>query len=309
MRAMRGTILVASVVAGMVLVVTAAFGGSYASGNGETWTGTTSIDKEVALNGKDVRLAEGARLLFRGDGRLHIVGGSFSAESATIEAESVLTNAFRVRVDNGRISIVKCKIRGLQCREPVKGEPWYIGAICSDNGHGSLFAGNDVYDSSAVAYWNSSDVRIFGNVFIRSDIGVHLLRPVGCRVSRNAFFHARQSALKLGFAEATDVVENRFAGCKTGIEVVRGQGSRFLGNSLFDGEIGILVSYDEKASVYSGTLFEGLREAAFKSATPLSDGTVIANSIFSNCTRRFVLADQPEGCKVSVFGTIEKGTM
>ena len=276
-----------------VLLVLAFVAIGFARADETVWTDERVVDKPLHFVRTGLWVRPGARIVFRGEGRIILENGSFKAEGAFFEADSVLTNAFRVEVVGGRLDMSRCRVSGMKTHEPRKGRGFIVGAFWSQYGDGSRLVGNDFRDSSAVTYANASDVVVQGNLFRRAEgTGAslfHVVRPV---VERNEFMAATVDGLNLNEVDDASVIENRFTDCAVAINARAAKSCRFSGNSVFGGGHGFAFRVDGGRNVVVGNLFEKLRGFAVLGWMAFGGKTAFLNNLVVGSAGGFSLAEQ-----------------
>ena len=259
------------------------------------WTGEHVVDKPLRFVRAGLSVRPGTKVAFRGEGRIIIENASFRAEGAFFEADSVLTNAFRIEVVGGRLDMSRCRVSGVKTHEPRKGRSFILGAFWSQYGNGSHLVGNDFRDSSAVTYANASDVVVQGNLFLRAHgTGAslfHVVRPV---VERNEFMTATVDGLNLNVVEDANVMENRFTDCAVAINARAAKTCCFSGNSVFGGGHGFSFRVDGGRNVVTGNLFERLKGFAVLGWMSFGGRTAFLNNLVVGSAGGFSFAEQPK---------------
>ena len=225
----------------------------------EVWTGDRVIDSPVEIRGESLRIDPGARIAFKGNGRIRIEDGSLTATRAAFEARSTLTNDFRIIVQNGRLTIGHCSFRGMKAQEAGGKDFRFIdGFLRNQYGHGSHIEDNRFIDCSAMMLLNASHVEIARNLAIRCDHAFSLLNCTECRIESNEFFNAPTAGLKVNGVRLSDVFRNRFTDCKAGLFAYHCKENRFMGNAFFGGNEGLKLWGLGPKSVVVGNRFEGV---------------------------------------------------
>ena len=266
----------------------------------EVWTTSRRIDTDVFVDGKTLVVKPGVRLTFGPKGTLRVRDAGLRAEGAEFVGEGVLTNAFRVRVENGGIDLVGCRVRTMRSKDPVKGYGYYTGAFYSQFGNGARIKDCVFIDSSAVAYLNARKVRVENNVFLRPDTGVYLFNVTECLVTGNGFFDAPQQALLLNGAKLSEVAGNRFTDCALALSLHGSSRCRIVGNSFFGGRMGIRLRWDGAGNVFSANLFEDVRGPAVSSIEPFGSRAIYSNNVFSRCATGLDISSLPKDGGMSV---------
>ena len=281
-----------STLAIMLAVVFAVMG--FVRADETVWIGEHIVDQPLRFARKGLSVRPGAKVVFRGEGRITIENASFVADGAAFESDGILTNAFRISVSGGRLDMTRCRVLGVRSHEPSKGKGHYIfGAFWSQYGHGSRLDGNEFRDSSSVTYANASGVEVRDNLFLRSDkIGVYLFHVVNPVVVRNEFMKSVDEALCLNVVEGADVRGNRFTDCAAGIGTKSSRRCRFSGNSFFGGVTGMSFRWAGDENLCSANLFEDVKCAAFSALQPLGAANVFANNLVSRCGYGWSLGKQ-----------------
>ena len=284
-----------------VLSVVAFAGIGFARADKIVWTDGHVVDKPLRFVRTGLSVRPGAKIVFRGEGRIILENASFKAEGALFEADSVLTNAFRVEVSGGRLDMSRCRVSGVKTHEPRKGRCFIVGAFWSQYGNDSRLVGNDFSDSSAVTYANASDVIVRDNLFLRADgtgVGIlHVVRPV---VERNEFMLSSVDGLNLNVVEDASVMENRFTDCVVAINVRAAKSSRFSGNSVFGGGHGFSFRVDGGRNVVVGNLFEKLKGFAVLGWMAFGGRTAFLNNLVVGSGGGFSFVDQPKSDAVAL---------
>lgn len=262
------------------------------------WSGEKTVADVVKLSGTDLRFAKGARITFRGAGRLELLDGTLRAEGAAVGAEGVLTNAYRIKIVNGGLEFLRCRVKDVLSHEPVKGVSFFIGSIYSQTGGRGKLVDCEIENSSAIAFVNNSEVLVAGNVFTKPQPGVYLFNARGCRVAGNAFYGAPTEGLRLNGVQLSEVTDNRFLDCKKAMHLIGSRECRFTGNSVFGGTTGFHLWSSGRRNLFAGNLFEDMTGPAFTAFAALGEETVFANNLVSRCGSGFQLPEQPEGRKI-----------
>lgn len=264
---------------------------SVAGGTDTVWTGTQTVDRVIRFeHGENLVIKPGTRVAFVGPGRIAARDTDIRIEGAEIAADSVLTNAYRIQVENGRLDVANCRVTGLRSHEPVKGVGYHFGSMSSQNGSGARFTGNTLVDCSPVCYVNGDGMEVSRNVFIRPrQGGAYLFNVTNCRVVDNQFFDAPAEALQLNGTHLGEIVGNRFTDCGLGIRACGMKNCRVVGNSWFGGRDGIALWWDGNKNLFSANLFEDLRGCAVYAHESIGRGDVFANNHVARCGNGFFL--------------------
>ena len=276
----------------MLAVVFAVMG--FVRADETVWIGEHIVDQPLRFARKGLSVRPGAKVVFRGEGRITIENASFVADGAAFESDGILTNAFRISVSGGKMDMTRCRVSCVRSHEPSKGKAHYIfGAFWSQYGGGSRLVGNEFRGSSAVTYANATGVEVRDNLFLRSDrAGVCLFHVVNPVVVRNEFMKSVGDALYLNAAEGADVRENRFTDCAVGMVNMSCCRCRFSGNSFFGGATGIAFRWAGGENLYSANLFEDVKGSAFTAIEAMGADNVFANNLVSRCGYGWSLGKQ-----------------
>ncbi len=230
-----------------------------ARGADEVWSGDRTIDAPVEIRDKSLRIEPGTRVKFVGDGRLRIEGGSLKATRADFSAQGVLTNAFRIAVQNGRVLLADSRFSGLKTFEPVKPSAAFIhGFLYCQFGSGSKIEHCDFADCSPVMFLNSSHVELSRNLAVRCDYVFSFLNCVECRAEENEFFDCA-NGVKVNATRLSEFFRNRFTDCGIGIFLYYCGENRFMGNAFFGGREGMRLWGLGKGGLFVGNRFESVR--------------------------------------------------
>lgn len=205
-----------------------------------TWTGEIVVDKPIDLTSHKLRVLPGARVVFRGEGRINLMKGALTAWGATFEADSVLTNDFRIAIDGGSMHLNGCTFRNVRTAKAanwsrgmmhagVKGESRVENCLfenCSPvvlmMSRRATFAHNRV-----VGGYNG-----FGGIFVSSS---HQMSVTG-----NVFESIRGRAVDLQGGDGVLIADNVFIACEEGVSGYEGiggwkpgVGNLILGNAFF----------------------------------------------------------------------------
>ena len=242
-----------------IVLALAGLVGSVALAEEEVWSGDRTIDAPVAMRGKSLRIAPGARIEFVGDGSLRIEDGSLVATQVVFSAQGTLTNAFRIAVQNGRVSLADCRFSGLKTFEPFKNQAAFIhGFLYCQFGNDSKVDHCDFMDCSPVMFLNSSHVELLRNLAVRCDCTFSLLNCVECHAELNEFFDC-QDAMKVNATRLSEFPRNRFTDCGIGILLYYCGENRFMGNAFFGGREGMRLWGLGKGGLFAGNRFESVR--------------------------------------------------
>lgn len=224
----------------------------------EVWTGDRVIDSSVAVRGKSLRIEPGARIAFKGGGRLIVEDGDLVARRALFAARSTLTNDFRIVVQNGKVDLSDCRFSGLKAFEPDKRNANFIhGFLRNQHGHGSRIVHCTFADCSALMILNAAKVEVSRNLAIRCDNAFSFLNCTECRIEFNEFFNA-SSGLKLNSTMLSECFRNRFTDCDAGLFIYCCKENRVFGNAFFGGKEGLKLWMLGPGNVFSGNRFEGV---------------------------------------------------
>ena len=233
--------------------------GSIAHAAEEVWSGDRTIDTMVEIRGKALRIVPGARIAFVGDGRLRVEDGGLVATQVVFSAQGTLTNAFRIAVQNGRVSLADCRFSGLKTFEPSKNQAAFIhGFLYCQFGNDSKVEHCDFMDCSPVMFLNSSHVELLRNLAVRCDCAFSLLNCVECHAELNEFFDC-QDAMKVNATRLSEFSRNRFTDCGIGILLYYCGENRFMGNAFFGGREGMRLWGLGKGGLFAGNRFESVR--------------------------------------------------
>jgi len=242
-----------------ILFALAVFVGSVVLAAEEVWTGNRTIDAPVAMRGKSLRIASGARIEFVGDGCLRIEDGRLVATQVVFSAQGTLTNAFRIAVQNGRVLLADCRFSGLKTFEPNKKKAAFIhGFLYCQFGNGSKVEHCDFTDCSPVMFLNSSKVELLRNLAVRCDFAFSFLNCVECRAEGNEFFNCA-NGVKVNGTRLSEVSRNRYTDCGIGILLYYCGENRFMGNAFFGGREGMRLWGLGKGGLFAGNRFESVR--------------------------------------------------
>lgn len=225
----------------------------------EVWSDSRTIDTPVAMRGKSLRIAPGTRIEFVGDGRLRIEDGGLDATQVVFSAHGTLTNAFRIAVQNGRVSLADCRFSGMKTFEPSKERAAFIhGFLYCQFGNGSKVEHCDFNGCSPVMFLNSSKVELSRNLAIRCDCVFSFLNCVECRADGNEFFNCA-NAVKINGTRLSELICNRFTDCEIGVFVYHCGENRYMGNAFFGGREGMRLWGLGKGGLFAGNRFESVR--------------------------------------------------
>ena len=242
-----------------IVSVLAVLAGSVVLAAEEIWSGKRTIDAPVSISGKSLRIEPGTHVEFVGEGRLRIENGSLKAARADFSAQGTLTNAFRIAVQNGRVSLADCRFSGLKTFEPSKNQAAFIhGFLYCQFGNDSKVDHCDFMDCSPVMFLNSSHVELLRNLAVRCDCAFSLLNCVECHAELNEFFDC-QNAMKVNATRLSEFSRNRFTGCGIGILLYYCGENRFMGNAFFGGREGMRLWGLGKGGLFAGNRFESVR--------------------------------------------------
>ena len=232
-----------------------------------TWSGEVVVDKPLELPSHKLRVLPGTKVLFKGEGRINLVKGALTAWGATFEADSVLTNNFRVAIDMGSLYLNGCTFRSLRT---VKAANWSRGMMAASVQAESRVENCLFEDCSPVVLMMSrratfANNRItggfggFGGVFVSAS---HQMSITG-----NVFENVRGRAVDLQGGDGVLVADNVFIACEEGIGGYEGIGgwSPGVGNCIL------------------GNAFFGLRNPVRFKSNPFLSG-VVAGNWFEGCT-------------------------
>lgn len=185
--------------------------------NAEVWTGERVIDRPMVVNRRNIHVAPGSRIVFKGEGKLYVEHGQFRAEGASFVGVGVLTNSWRISVSGDRAEFANCRFEGLVTHNPG-GQRWFRGAVRLMSSSVRL-AGCRFERTQSPILVNCRQSEICDNVFACTDNGLYLLNVPNARVERNVFSgaHGGKRAIELGGAMHAEIVHNRFDGFSLGI--------------------------------------------------------------------------------------------
>jgi nitrous oxidase accessory protein NosD len=242
-----------------IVLALAVLVGSVALAEEEVWSGDRTMDAPVAMRGKVLRIAPGARIEFVGDGSLRIEDGSLVATQVVFSAQGTLTNAFRIAVQNGRVLLADCRFSGLKTFEPDKKKAAFIhGFLYCQFGNGSKVEHCDFTDCSPVMFLNSSRVELSRNLAVRCDFAFSFLNCVECRAEGNEFFNCA-GAVKVNGTRLSEFFRNRFTDCGIGVLVYYCGENSFMGNAFFCGREGMRLWGLGKGGLFADNRFESVR--------------------------------------------------
>jgi len=233
----------------------------------EVWTGDRIVGSPVEIHGQSLRIEPGARIVFKGEGRLLVEDGNLIASHAVFGARMALTNNFRIVVQNGKLELRDCRFQGLKTYQPEKKNAAFVeGFLRNQYGHNSRIEHCTFYDCSSVMMLNASKVEISRNLAVRCDNVFSLLNCIESRIEFNEFFNAT-SGFKVNGARLSECFRNRFTDCDVGIFVYGCRENRFFGNAFFGGKVGMKLWGLGPGNVFSGSRFEDVRYPYSKNGT------------------------------------------
>ena len=248
---------------GLLLSVVLAAANAVAASE-QVWSGERTISEPLEIRGCGLRLTPGARLIFKGRGKLTILDGGLCAERAEFVGLETATNHFRIAVRNGRIDFIRCRFAGLRAMDPDPERAHYIqGFLCSQGGADARIEGCTFVDCSPVMILNAVRLEAARNLSIRCPNVFSFLDCCECRISHNEFFET-SSGLKISGSRLTECFRNRFTDCQTAILVSGCEDGRFVGNAIFGGQVGLRIRGKNARSVFMGNRFESVRQAFWK---------------------------------------------
>jgi len=235
----------------------------------EVWSGTKVISEPVKIVGARVRVLPGAKIIFAGEGRIHMRDGSFTASRAEFLSESVLTNDFRMRFTECGFEARHCRFTGLRTEKPDKRSFIYGFAFAISNGKMTLDH-NTFVDCSAFMSAAVSHGMFTRNLFVRCAGGLALLNATQCRVEGNEFFDSPHEAMKLNTTRLSEIFRNRFTRCHIGTAFYAAKENRITGNAFFVSPIAFNLMHSGPDNVFSGNRYENVRQKYFNQGK--SDG-------------------------------------
>lgn len=227
-------------------------------GADEVWSESRTIDSPVELQGRTLRIRPGVTVSFRGRGSLHVRDASLVCNRGSFEADSVLTNAFRISV-GGKVELRDCVFRNIRAVNPA-GQHFIRGGVLV-GGANSRIVHCTFVGCSPVMMTNAHGSEIERNLAVGGDMGFSLLQCRDVRMAGNEFYGLSNAGVTLSHVKASELFMNRFTDCKTGVCHYYCEDMRLSGNAFFGGETGIVRRDCEESFVDIGSRFEGVRRS------------------------------------------------
>ena len=218
-------------------------------GTAEVWQGEKTIDSPIVLNRQNVHVMPGSRIVLNGKGCIKIGHGQFCAEGAEFVGEGVLTNAWRIYANGGRIEFVNCRFKGLATSNPG-GQRWFHGGICLTSPNVRV-AGCRFESTQSLTLVNAENADVVDNLFSCTDKGLYLLNSPESRVERNVFDggNGADQGLELAGSPHVTVVHNRFAGLQVGVYARTQSSYAVLAGNVFENCARPLSAVDSKGTM------------------------------------------------------------
>lgn len=226
-------------------------------GADEVWSESRTIDSPVELQGRTLHIRPGVTVSFRGRGSLHVRDASLVCNRVSFEADSVLTNAFRISV-GGKAELHDCIFRNVRSVNPA-GQHFIRGGIHVD-GANSRIVHCTFVGCSAVMMTCCHGAEIERNLAVGGDIGFSLLQCRDVRMAGNEFYGLSKEGVTLSHVKTSELFMNRFTDCKTGVYLYYCENMRLTGNAFFGGETGVVRRDCEETIVDVGSRFEDVRQ-------------------------------------------------
>ena len=222
----------------------------------EVWQGEKVIDAPLLLNRCNVRVMPGARIVFRGEGRVCVKHGQFRAEGATFAGEDVLTNAWRISVSGEKAEFVNCRFERLLTLNPG-GARWFHGGI-SLTAPSVRVAGCRFERTQSMTFVNCRNVAVEDCVLSCTDVGAYFLNCPGARVERNVFLadSGGKRGVELANSPHAEIIHNRFRGLAIGVFAHTGASHVLVAGNVFENCPSPLRAVESKGAV----LVDGLPE-------------------------------------------------
>ena len=202
--------------------------------NAEVWRGEKVIDAPLVINRRNISIAPGSRIVFKGEGSLRVENGLFRAVDAEFVGEGVLTNAWRISVSGDKAEFVNCRFEGLATHDPG-GKRWFHGGMrltapCA------RVAGCRFERMQSPTFVRCPKARVEDNFFSCADVGVYILdSPESC-VERNVFVpdSGGRWGAELAGSPHSEVVHNRFEGVQGGVYARTGSSHVIVAGNVFE---------------------------------------------------------------------------
>ena len=236
-----------------------------------TWEGDVVVDRQIDLASHRLRVLPGTKVLFKGEGRINLQKGALTAWGATFEADSALTNAFRVSIDGGTMHLNGCTFRNIRTHRSANWSRGMMHAGVKDESR----VENCLFENcSPVVLMLSRRATFANNRVVGGDGGVFVSSAHQMSVIGNRFENIRGRAVDLQGGDGVIVADNVFIACEEGVGGYEGVGGwkPGVGNYIL------------------GNAFFGLANPVRFNKNPFLSG-VIAGNWFDGCAAINVLED------------------
>lgn len=256
------------------------------------WNSNQVIDKTLVMKNVHLKIEKGVRIQFKGEGRLSLDYGSFSADGADFQGEGTLEQDFRISIQNAKVRIENCHFSGIKSKNPMK---YVSGSTLIRFGAGAELRNNTFNDCSAAAFVNTKNVAVEKNRFEKSEGGVFLFHASESRIANNVFEEMSGNAIELNSANLNTVEKNRFLETATSVKLWWSGKCVFSGNSMFGGGTGFHLWGAGAGNLFTGNLFEKIKGYAFTSSITIASGNIFSNNVIYGAAAAFAFPEtKPE---------------
>lgn len=205
------------------------------SATSEIWEGERVIDKPVVVEGKALFLKPGAKVIFRSEGRIEVLGFGFYAANAEFEAEDEMTGNFRIVVRRGDLWLDNCRFSNMKC---TKSSDWGTGFVRMEGNRRArrpmTVRHCTFVNCSSLSCRDVGDSEITHCLFEGCDTAICALVSLNTVVEGNVIRGFRTVGLELRQSDMTEVVGNVFENGPAAAQFSLSQDCRMIGNLYSD---------------------------------------------------------------------------
>jgi len=201
----------------------------------EVWEGEKVVDRPIVVEGKALFIKPGARVIFRGEGRIEVHGFNLYAANAEFEADGEMTGSFRIYVRRGDIWLDNCRFGNLKC---AKSSDWGSGFIRMESNRRKrrpmTVRHCTFVNCSSLSCRDTGDSEISKCRFEGCDTAICALMSLNTVVEGCFIQGFKTVGLELRQADQTEVVGNVFENGPAAAQFSLSRGCRMIGNHYSD---------------------------------------------------------------------------
>lgn len=199
------------------------------------WEGEHVIDSPVVLDKKSLYLKSGAKVIFRGEGRLEVRYAGFYASNAAFEAKDGMTGNFRIFVKRGDLWLDNCRFTNLKCE---KSSHWGSGFVRMESYRRSrrpMIVRHCTFTAcSSISCNATGDSEITNCLFDGCDRAICTLVSLNTIIEGNVIRDVKEMGLELRQSDLANVIGNVFEKGPVAAQYSLSRNCRMIGNFYSD---------------------------------------------------------------------------